>query len=119
MTISGKYQAGEFVNVDGKILVSLETFWMKADWESNIDAGWYTAVAEPTEAERQGAAYQQLDQQMTTARNQETREAKERQEHYEQARAAATHTPEEVELAKETGMDLDLWDDLFAGTSDN
>lgn len=126
-TIGEKEPAGIFQIVgkrpeEQEVLVTLHaSTWMPADYENNQDAGWYTDWYEPTEEEKQQPEYQRLAAIVTEQQAKEAAERQEQRERYEREREALrqSRTPEDYQEAAKGGIDLDLWDDLFAGTSDN
>lgn len=126
-TTGGSYRAGEISIVgirpeEQRVLIALEkSTWVHEDAESGPDpiSGWVTDWYEPTADEQQTPDYQRLSAKLAQDQAEEEAKREEIRQRSERERAAITHTPEEYESAKEAGIDLDLWDDLFAGSSDN
>ncbi len=92
-----------------RVLVCIRSTYESADMSYDDEAGYYTDYAEPSETEQQSAEYQRLSAQIAAhvAEDAAYRAAQE-------ARAAA-----HLAKMRASGGEPDVFDELFAGTSDN
>ena len=126
MKIKGQFNKNELVVVDGKIMSVVRSDFDDGSMSDGEDTGWYSEVTEPTEAQMQTARYMTMYSQIQRDREYEARQQQIIEDRrnadlakWEQERQTPEYQAEKKRLEEESDIDLDLFNELFAGTSDN